>query len=58
MGKGSIAMSSRPRPNAATLLERLEPGRVVLAVPDGWNGGLVVDYFRSQVWGCEGYLCL
>ena len=51
-------MSSRPRPNAATLLERLEPGRVVLAVPDGWNGGLVVDYFRSQVWGCEGYLCL
>ena len=43
----------RSLPAVFPSIQHLEPGRVILAVPDGWNGGMVVDYFRSQVcvWG-------
>ena len=41
----------RSLPAVFPSIQHLEPGRVILAVPDGWNGGMVVDYFRSQVCG-------
>ena len=52
--KPSAAKEGKAAPRALPAVfpsfQHLEPGRVVLAVPDGWNGGMVVDYFRSQVW--------
>ena len=39
-------VASMPR---MSISPQLEPGRVILAVPEGWNGGLIVDYFREQV---------
>ena len=32
-----------------TYTDSIDSGRVILCVPEGWNGSLVVDYFRNQV---------
>ena len=31
--------------------KRLQPGRIVIAVPEGWNANAVIQYFQDLV--CE-----
>ena len=50
-GRLSALMSGTSMPRISTSLPQLEPGRVILSVPEGWNGGLIVDYFREQFGG-------
>jgi hypothetical protein len=40
-GDGGKAAAPQPK--------RLQPGRVVLVVPEGWNGTTVIEYFQTLV---------
>ncbi len=42
------ARTTAPVPALQLYGSQLSPGRVLLCVPEGWNGNMVVDHFRGQ----------